>query len=217
MVRQRKGFTLIELLVVIAIIAILAAILFPVFARAREKARQTSCLANAKELLLALHMYAQDYDGLMCPFTTTGTGGMRWAQLIYPYVKNEQIYYCPSGGKPDPLDAHPWSANDAAHYGMSYTWTFPYGGANGPYSIDAPQNPSNLIYIVDARNMTCAAPHPHANPGYWNYVQCRHNGGANAGWVDGHAKWASEGDLKSHWEWWDIRYEPGGPWYDELP
>src|SRR5579871_2552501 len=91
---SRHGFTLIELLVVIAIIAILAAILFPVFAKAREKARQTSCLSNQKQILLAWHMYAQDYDETVIPYSSTGASGgyvYPWTLLIQPYSKNLQI------------------------------------------------------------------------------------------------------------------------------
>ncbi|MBC7289450.1 MAG: DUF1559 domain-containing protein, partial [Armatimonadetes bacterium] len=87
---MRKGFTLIELLVVIAIIAILAAILFPVFARAREKARQASCMSNLKQLALAMLMYAQDYDENL-PLSLTAPGDWwndTWKARISPYVKN---------------------------------------------------------------------------------------------------------------------------------
>jgi len=100
---KRKGFTLIELLVVIAIIAILAAILFPVFAQAREKARQTSCLSNNKQLGLSLQMYAQDYDGAMSQ-TSWELGSFKakvhWSYLVQPYVKNLQIFVCPSDPNP---------------------------------------------------------------------------------------------------------------------
>ncbi|HZT41448.1 MAG TPA: prepilin-type N-terminal cleavage/methylation domain-containing protein [Chthonomonadaceae bacterium] len=89
--QQRTGFTLIELLVVIAIIAILAAILFPVFAQAREKARAISCLSNTKQAGLAFAMYVQDYDE-----TTPKMGyGVDWWSIIYPYTKNLQLYLCP--------------------------------------------------------------------------------------------------------------------------
>lgn len=95
---QRKGFTLIELLVVIAIIAILAAILFPVFAQAREKARQTSCLSNQKQVATATLMYVQDYDEtfpmsayLQRPNRITSVYG-----AVAPYMKNTQIFICPS-------------------------------------------------------------------------------------------------------------------------
>ena len=107
----RKGFTLIELLVVIAIIAILAAILFPVFAKAREKARQASCLSNIKQMGVATMQYIQDYDecyplgyrqGLTGEYlpvektTATANRWVAWFDTIYPYIKNGQVFVCPS-------------------------------------------------------------------------------------------------------------------------
>jgi prepilin-type N-terminal cleavage/methylation domain-containing protein/prepilin-type processing-associated H-X9-DG protein len=109
MVTRKSGFTLIELLVVIAIIAILAAILFPVFAQAREKARAASCLSNQKQAGLAMLMYAQDYDEEIAPCWNQSQSGPfdgtnwfnyplwhSWVSLIQPYVKNLQVFHCPS-------------------------------------------------------------------------------------------------------------------------
>lgn len=101
---KRRGFTLIELLVVIAIIAILASILFPVFAQAREKARAISCVSNLKQLDLAMLMYAQDWDetlvgSYMFPNTWGECPHMTWMDGIFPYVKNVQLFACPS--RPD--------------------------------------------------------------------------------------------------------------------
>lgn len=109
--KAKSGFTLIELLVVIAIIAILAAILFPVFAQAREKARQTACLSNMKQLTLGMVMYAQDYDETFPEWKwdqcySTGNnpacvnnGGSLWHNAIFPYVKSVGVYSCPSDAR----------------------------------------------------------------------------------------------------------------------
>lgn len=97
---RRQGFTLIELLVVIAIIAILAAIFFPVFAQAREKARQSACLSNCKQLGTAVIQYCQDYDEIY-PYRgyddTTGTTlGLSWRAVLQPYIKSLDVFRCPS-------------------------------------------------------------------------------------------------------------------------
>jgi prepilin-type N-terminal cleavage/methylation domain-containing protein/prepilin-type processing-associated H-X9-DG protein len=97
---QRRGFTLIELLVVIAIIAILAAILFPVFAQAREKARSSTCQSNLKQIGTAFKMYVQDYDeqGIQYWWSYGGAGGTTppWMEWLNPYVKNSRVFLCPS-------------------------------------------------------------------------------------------------------------------------
>src|SRR3989442_11712832 len=104
MIRRKNAFTLIELLVVIAIIAILAAILFPVFARAREQARKATCASNMKQVTLGVQMYAQDFDetlpyqdGDRCPYGTERRA--QWINGTMPYVKNPQVWWCPSAQK----------------------------------------------------------------------------------------------------------------------
>src|SRR5262245_51009842 len=105
---HRRAFTLIELLVVIAVIAIIAAILFPVFAQARDKARQSSCLSNLRQIGTAIRMYLQDHDGACfqhLPYDADVYANknflerdpeLPWTILIYPYVRNRTLYYCPS-------------------------------------------------------------------------------------------------------------------------
>jgi prepilin-type N-terminal cleavage/methylation domain-containing protein/prepilin-type processing-associated H-X9-DG protein len=121
---HRRAFTLIELLVVIAVIAILAAFLFPVFAQAREKARQASCLSNLHQLGMAIRMYMQDNDGacfLHHPYEADVRANqnaierareMPWTVLFYPYVRNHALYYCPS----DPVGHPKVQARDLAAY-----------------------------------------------------------------------------------------------------
>ena len=92
----KSGFTLIELLVVIAIIALLAAILFPVFARARENARRSSCQSNLKQIALGIKQYSQDYDEYFPMVWQTAGAANGWAEYMQPYVKSEQIFQCPS-------------------------------------------------------------------------------------------------------------------------
>jgi prepilin-type N-terminal cleavage/methylation domain-containing protein/prepilin-type processing-associated H-X9-DG protein len=96
---KRQGFTLIELLVVIAIIAILASILFPVFARARENARRASCQSNLKQIGLGAMQYSQDYDEKIVPAAVYTTTTVAWPALLQPYVKSTQLFDCPSNSK----------------------------------------------------------------------------------------------------------------------
>jgi prepilin-type N-terminal cleavage/methylation domain-containing protein/prepilin-type processing-associated H-X9-DG protein len=123
-IRNGRAFTLIELLVVIAIITILAAILFPVFARARENARRASCLSNMRQLGMGFLQYAQDYDERLPANVGTGNSfGAYWTTGIYPYVKSAQVYTCPSDA------AHTTSPNVEVSYALN--WALVYKQGNG--------------------------------------------------------------------------------------
>lgn len=105
----RRGFTLVELLVVIAIIALLTAILFPAFARARENARRASCQSNLKQIGLGMIQYVQDYDGYQ---PATEVGGVSWPVLLIPYTKSGQIFYCPSTARGQANPVNPDFVNE---------------------------------------------------------------------------------------------------------
>ncbi len=193
---RRRGFTLIELLVVIAIIAILAAILFPVFARAREKARQTSCLSDHKQIALGVLMYAQDYDEMLpTRYYNNGTG-YQWSNVVLPYVKNWDIFTCPStkaysiGWAQGYLDWRPLAqiqspsetvmacdvgmVNNSAG-GVGYDWHL-----NTPATFGNPPTPP-----ADEINGIPLA----ADAQYTGRPRPIHNGGCNIVFCDGHAKW----------------------------
>jgi len=122
-----SGFTLIELLAVIAIIAILASILFPVFAMAREKARQTTCISNLRQLGLAVQMYAVDYEGYpMMSSPSWFSPRTRWADAIYSYVKNEQLFSCPAVSESGILSKK-FAHNQSIKYG-GYGYNYQYLG-----------------------------------------------------------------------------------------
>ena len=213
---KARGFTLIELLVVIAIIAILAAILFPVFARAREKARQASCLSNTKQLALAFMQYVQDYDE---KFPTWGRTGwppptlpyMTWWCEVYPYVKNGPVYVCPSNSNGESAGAYwgsPWvEGKYVPSYGMNPN--IHEGNSGCGVALAHVGSVSAVLLIADSCNAMGADwrfAWPMANeviggrpnactirPGQANedrQEQCTvHNGGSNIGFCDGHGKW----------------------------
>jgi len=162
-VRQRRAFTLIELLVVIAIIAILAAILFPVFARAREQARKASCMSNLKQIGLAAMMYVQDYDEMypIAYLYNTPTVTM-WYNLLDPYAKNKQVFICPSIGKAGPYGTYQSATNDYAWnicgthssstgngFGYYFNSYCTPGGNNHPVTLSIVQEPATTILIFD--------------------------------------------------------------------
>ncbi len=186
---MRRGFTLIELLVVIAIIAILAAILFPVFARAREKARQTSCLNNVKQLVLGINMYAQDYDESlpMSRHRSNPTASWQgWNTLVDPYVKNTQVFTCPS------------ETNYSVGYGCTCSNTYSSMMYEAARSLAKIEHPSELYLILcgmsgyDHIPLNCWPGACACTP---NNVAFRHNEGTNIGFVDGHAKWMKDSNV----------------------
>ncbi|BDI30969.1 hypothetical protein CCAX7_30200 [Capsulimonas corticalis] len=154
--RSRFGFTLIELLVVIAIIAILAAILFPVFAKAREKARQISCASNLKQLSIAMLQYTQDNDEMFPlgqPFFT-GYDGIGWGGRIHTYLKSAAVYQCPDDAT---APIGPGSSTYVS-YGFNRSLTFANGSAYpGPTGHIAQLNsPSKTVMLNEVRNCWAA-------------------------------------------------------------
>ena len=218
---RRTGFTLIELLVVIAIIAILAAILFPVFARAREKARMASCQSNAKQMALGVLMYAQDYDEITCgaygnssgnpagslrpPLppgpVTARTAWWFWPDMIYPYVKNTQLFTCPSSPGGIRYDANndamvgshtapgrplAWHVRPAEHIMLYDSPSIRSCGRPHGYLLDA-NGPWAYCYGIPAVDERKFAP---GNQYAQNFE--RHNAGDNFAFMDGHVKWLAD-------------------------
>ncbi len=219
---RRRGFTLIELLVVIAIIAILAAILFPVFAQARDKARGAACLSNTKQMAVAFAMYTQDFDELMpmayfgdwSPCCAPRGGHWPWPKVLIPYVKNKAVYTCPSYSSAN------WDTLAGA-YGAGFEYDFPsvigYGynnyGLDGK-SLAAIERPADTYAILESRYYPPGHPSHNARWGWytvyppstspnlldfarWLTAQ-RHNEGNNVVFSDGHAKWVRWDVLTSN-------------------
>ena len=206
---QRRGFTLIELLVVIAIIAILAAILFPVFAQAREKGRAAVCTSNLKQIGTAFQMYAQDWDEHLCQSyfydLKTFDYNLTWDVMVYPYVrmgvannapgdrsKGGDIYRCPSDPAPRP---NGWKAR-------TYSWNRSKGaGVDGGMALAEIPTPSATIHLLETpaeNNVTnwawgCVTDNPLEQTmgikGKANTYPPMHAGGWNYLFCDGHVKW----------------------------
>lgn len=200
--RSRSGFTLIELLVVIAIIAILASILFPVFARARENARRASCQSNLKQMGLGIAQYVQDYDERLLPTQDPALG--TFVTVLQPYIKSKQIFICPSGpdnvtrtkqdsnGAPidfmwvvDGASSPPWAAARSAesHYGVNSLLTT----SNGISMAD------DVLQKASTVPMFCDASWYEADTNFQTSGVvndgARHLDGSNFCYADGHVKW----------------------------
>ncbi len=204
----RQAFTLIELLVVIAIIAILAAILFPVFAQAREKARQIACMSNLRQIGAAALMYAQDYDEQFMGTEMGGDPEYFWGEMLQPYMKNRQILDCPSSSGKTKFGAAVGSFPE----GVSLEWSYNYaindirdtagtrlGAAYQP--LAAFTRPADTLLIVDgwpASSEPASDEERHEIRWVWGQRDAvnrpledgnpLHQGGFNFVACDGHAK-----------------------------
>jgi prepilin-type N-terminal cleavage/methylation domain-containing protein/prepilin-type processing-associated H-X9-DG protein len=217
---KRTGFTLIELLVVIAIIAILAAILFPVFARARENARRASCQSNLKQIALGIAQYTQDYDEKY-PYHVTGFNGsyagaviqtdpsmpgydfttgtdspnngkyVSWMDSIFPYVKSKQIFICPSGSDLQTYGSYGYSSCISGSYGPNYKSGAPYA----PMALAAVERPAEVMMLMDWNFLYNSIANP-STDGYMRNNQPRriypHLDGGNLAYADGHVKWMNK-------------------------
>ncbi len=220
---RRSGFTLIELLVVIAIIAILAAILFPVFAQAREKARSAACLSNVKQLASAVLMYTQDYDELLPHHAADVQDFLNpavaptWQRGTLPYIKNDKVFFCPSSPQ---APTQPENATNRLWPRSSYQGNCVVISRTGTALARIP-NPADILFaqenffkFFNAYNRPTQSG---SNFYYWHLIDCRpqypglpmtggpcgeqynsrHFSGGNLVFVDGHAKYFQVARMRS--------------------
>jgi prepilin-type N-terminal cleavage/methylation domain-containing protein/prepilin-type processing-associated H-X9-DG protein len=232
MKNKMRGFTLIELLVVIAIIAILAAILFPVFSRAREQARKAACISNMKQVGMALMMYVQDWDECYPPLHVS-VGGIckpnsapqaTWRSLIYPYTKNWKVLYCPSQPMPPvgtsyssvwqiPMERWPGNTINPpvpddfpSHYHYNATVFYCYDGAGAKHSprrMADLRSPAQIIMVFEGGGHSAPGLTPTCNM-VFRRETAWHSDGKNWIFADGHVKWLKPQQTTSPINmWWD--------------
>lgn len=227
---SRAGFTLIELLVVIAIIAILAAILFPVFAQAREKARQATCQTHLKQIAEAGLMYAQDYDETYAPswqYCDTSfmpepqvwmAGFIFGLQFLYPYTKAQDFYFCPSSAhrRYVKLYRNHYAQNDYIHGGWMGRRLASidrpaeifdtFDGGNYSLNYGYVEYPTGYQWYMpgtwDGRENGVGMPYPMNADSWTDWTTGRHMGGVNVAYCDGHVKWMLGKALFGHPEYW---------------
>lgn len=196
----KQGFTLIELLVVIAIIAILAAILFPVFARARENARRASCQSNLKQLSLGIMQYTQDYDDRLVPSLSDTGSNPAWFARLDPYLKSQQIFYCPS----DSLNGPQNGVLAFSNISYGYNWLWLHFASCSPNSYACPG--AALSSIPETARTVMLADSARVLNDYAINQDCQpiHFEGSNVAFVDGHVKWFKTSVINADTAQWDV-------------
>lgn len=204
---RTQGFTLIELLVVIAIIAILAAILFPVFARARENARRASCQSNLKQIGIGLMQYTQDYDEKL-PYIESGgvatptsfvSDTLLWPDVLQPYIKSTQVFVCPSAQNYGaPKFPQKDSPNAALVYGAATdesgnNYAFPLNASKGVNSLASFSDVATTVMVSERVDVAAINEYSYFTEPISGlasrFPATTHFGGGNILWADGHVKW----------------------------
>jgi prepilin-type N-terminal cleavage/methylation domain-containing protein/prepilin-type processing-associated H-X9-DG protein len=209
-IHRRTGFSLVELLVVVAIVAILAAILFPVFAQVREKARATDCLSNMRQIGMAAGMYFQDWDGRLY-FHHAGLEEILWSDRFSPYTRNQRLYVCRSDPKTALINPNSGEVHRPSYLINAYfTHNFPPGSSEDvAYPVN--QYTQDDVRIVSASETVLFCESGITDLGHnqddydaWNglasveplFNTTRHNGGTNYTFLDGHAAWRKYGQVR---------------------
>lgn len=225
---KRSAFTLIELLVVISIIALLAAILFPTFARVREMGRRTACQSNLKQMAMGISMYVSDYDDRYIDYRTMSVDSP-WPLMYDPYVKNKQVLLCPDASDTSAITPNlygtvgtaskPWTGyRYFGSYGYN-SWLYCGARANSACQLGQVDSPATTLLLCDSiwvdgwvynGDTSCPASY-NTQTGANNSNNMgricidRHSGGINVAFVDGHVKWSKLENLSK------ITYQPLAP------